>query len=455
MQGAEEEPQERDHDAAAYRASQSEQIVLGGMMGSSDAVWAIHQLLRPDDFSEPKHEVLARTIIGLAQDGKPTDPVAVADELDRLGVARQAGGQAYLFGLETWPPTGLVEHHASLIAAEARRRRMRQAGEHIVKLADASGDPDVLMEQAMVALEGASPERAGADGLLGEEWAAALDRAEQGRSAYLRTPWLDLDAYLTGWHPGRMYVVGARPASGKSILGLQAAVGLAASGTVLFSSLEMSRGDLMSRLIAQRAGVDLTSWERGALTAQEWERVAKIRAWTQRLPLHVDARPDQSVAQIVAKARTVARRTGNLRAVVVDYLGLIRTPADRRGRWEHVGDISRSLKLLAQKLDVPVIALAQLNRGSVEGGKQRDPNLADLRESGSIEQDADVVLLLQRRLTAEGGDSGILDVIVGKNRHGRVGKFGLTFDGAHARLLNMRDATEAERDTKVRLDIDG
>jgi replicative DNA helicase len=164
----------------------------------------------------------------------------------------------------------------------------------------------------------------------------------------------------------------------------------------------------------------------------------------------VDDRPDATVQRIVAQARALRHRDGDLAAVVVDYLGLLRTPQDRRGRWEHVGDISRALKNLAQSMHVPVIALAQLNRESVQAGKPRDPGLQDLRESGSIEQDADVVLLLQRRFR-DNVDTGYVDVHVAKNRHGRIGRFPLKFQGWWARMQDTAAGEADERDTSEEL----
>lgn len=415
----------------------AERAVLAAMLASSEAVWDVLEAVQPDDFADVRHEVVARTIVALANTGRPHDVVAVASALERQGDLRRAGGEAFLWGLDpVSAQPGSAAYYAELVRDQAMLRRLRDAGQSVFALASGAGDVAELAEQARATVDAAVLRTGGRVRPVGDALAAALDGLERSSVEFVPTPWDALNGYLTGFHPGRLYVIGARPGSGKTIMALQAAVALAATGRVAFSSLEMEEGDLMRRLLAQTASVDLSAMERGTLQPADWERIAQARPRIASMPLFVDDRPHVFPAQIRAHARNVSRG-GKLAAVVVDYVGLVATPDDRRGRWEHVGAISRAMKVMARELRVPVIALAQLNRESEgRGGLRRLPTMADLRESGSIEQDADVVLLLQRQHDDEGRERDQLDVVVGKNRHGRTGKVTLRWEGQHARVIS-------------------
>src|SRR5690625_3616014 len=252
------------------------------------------------------------------------------------------------------------------------------------------------------------------------------------------TPWRDLNYLKRGWRPGRLYVSGARPSVGKSVALLQAALHLARAGVVSFHRLEMPSDEVERRILAQVGQVALGKLEGrnpdnpdSVMHADDWDKVAKTRAKVADLPLAIDDRGSVSVADIRARARQVSRH-GPLAAVVVDYLQLLAAPRGMggRNRAEVVGEFSRSLKLLARELNVPVIAAVQLNRNSVNRDDPR-PTMADIRESGSVEQDSDNIILLHRQDNTHTD----LDMLLVKQRQGPLGKAELTMQGHYARII--------------------
>jgi replicative DNA helicase len=246
--------------------------------------------------------------------------------------------------------------------------------------------------------------------------------------------------------PGAVYVLAARPGGGKSMCALNMAVDLAKRGPVAFVSFEMMQPEIWRRLIAAEAEVSLTKLNRNRLEPADWDRVRDARARIMDMPLFIDDRMGSSMTQVEAYVRQVARK-GKLAGVVVDYLQLIPSTDPRKSRWEHIGDLTRQFKQLAGKLGVPVILLSQLNRESEK--IDRLPTLSDLRESGSIEQDADVVLFLARRKDKLGQFEDVVDLIVAKNRHGAMGRLELDWEGKFARLSNRRFG-DPEADWKAR-----
>lgn len=238
---------------------------------------------------------------------------------------------------------------------------------------------------------------------------------------------------IGGWRPGALYVIGARPGVGKSVLGLQAAINMAAHGAVALSSIEMTEAEIAARLVSQEANVPVGHLIDRKVTEDDWRRISTSHARMHALPIYVDDKTGVTPLNVRAHARTVGRRRA-LAGIVVDYLQLMTAPrGDKRPRHEVVSDFSRQLKLMAKEMQVPVIALSQLNRGSEQRSDKR-PSIADLRESGAVEQDADVVMLLHS--TEERPD--VLEVGVAKNRHGQRGAFQLTFEGAYQRAVPQR-----------------
>lgn len=247
----------------------------------------------------------------------------------------------------------------------------------------------------------------------------------QEPARFVPTPWADLNHLIGGWRPGALYVIGARPGSGKTLMGLQAAINMVGRGSVLMSTLEMSRAEIHMRVFSQLMHIPLTNILDSNMTPTEWERLQGYRAdgWER---FYVDDNPSATVESIRRNARTINRKQP-LAAIVVDYLQLMENAgkSDKK-RHELIGQWTRQLKIMAKKFDVPVLILSQLNRDSTKQGQL--PTLADLRESGSIEQDADVVLLLHR----DDSQPGDLNVLVAKNRHGMRDNIKLNWEGTFA-----------------------
>lgn len=410
----------------------AEQSVLGAMMLDVRAVWEVIDLLAPTDFHEPRHEVIARAVVGLAHQNKPTEAGSLVEELTRQGELARVGGAAYVWELmgipTTWSNAG---YYAEIVLQTSLRRRLLLAGEAITGLGkSAAGDVFEHVETARGLVDQVTRSAKVDVRPVGDTFMAMLDSLSQPPQ-FVETPWRDLNEFIGGLRPGKLYVVGARPASGKSIIGLQLAVQLAHEGNVAFSSLEMSEEDLQKRLLSMFGDIHMSALMNQALTPEDWERVARVKGRVMGAPIFIDDRSSVGVTQIKAFARSTARK-GKLAGVVVDYLQLMSGRDGDKARHEVVGEFSRQLKILARELEVPVIALSQLNRAPEKrvGGK---PTLADLRESGSIEQDADAVLLLNRE-EHDAKRRHLLEVIVAKNRHGKTGTLELLWQGEYARV---------------------
>jgi replicative DNA helicase len=416
----------------------AEQSVLGGMMLSKQALWDVAGLLEAGDYYQPKHEEIHVAIIALMQRDEPVDAITVGDELARTGRLNAVGGAPYLHELTGIVPTAAnAGFYAEIVREKAIRRRLVEAGTRIAQMGYSTvGVASEQAETARAALDAAASNSSSDIEAIGRALPVVVEELN-AQPKVVETPWREVNELIGGLRPGGLYVVGARPGEGKTIVGMQIAQNLARLGPVAFSSLEMSQSQLLERLIALRAKVHMGRMARHDLTPEDWQSLARVRGDIERMPLYVDDRSGVTITQIKAFARSVKRR-GEMAGVVVDYLQLI-TGGDRsKPRHEVVGEISRQLKIMARELECPVVALSQLNRESAATGKgKRAPTAADLRESGSIEQDADVVMLLQRQQV---NDVPIdrLDVIVAKNRHGETGKRVLLWEGQYARVTSQR-----------------
>lgn len=418
-------------------AQQQERSVLGGMMLSRHIVWEVLDSMAASDFGDWRHEIVFRTIEELAHGNEPTDVLAVTGRLERNGELERIGGPAELHQMTGEVATASnAPYYAGLVKQAAIKRRLTEAGAAIANMGQGEGDAFVLAEQARQAVDDAAQTARVEVKPVGDGVAAVVASMEQA-PRFTPSFWPNINHLINGFRPGALYVIGARPGAGKTIMGLQAACTMAGYGNVAFSSLEMDEADLTKRMFAMAGGIHMSALTTSTLNPSEWEAVARVRAGLRKLPLFIDDRSGVSINQVRAFARSVSRR-GPLSAIVIDYLQLI--PGDpRKPRVEVVGEITRQLKNLARDLQVPVIALSQLNRESEgkSGATRRLPSLGDLRESGSIEQDADVVMLLQRQHDEEDQPTDMLDVVIAKNRHGRTGKVTLLWEGQFARVSTM------------------
>jgi replicative DNA helicase len=418
---------------------QQERAVLGGMMLNRRVIWDVLDEIEPADFADFSHETIFRAIVAQAHENAPTDVLAVTNRLTQDGDIQRVGGAGALHEMAGEVPTASnAGYYAGLVKQSAIKRRLVEAGTRIVAMGNASeGDAFELAERARSEVDDAASTARFEVAPIGDSVSAVVESMEQA-PRYWSSPWPDIDKMINGFRPGALYVFGARPGSGKTIMGLQAAAHLAQYGNVAFSSLEMDTADLTKRLFAMKAGVHMSRITRSELEPRDWEAVARLRPHVAALPLFIDDRAAVTVAQVKNFVRTISRR-GQLTGVVVDYLQIMRATDPRKPRYEAIGEMTGALKAMSRELEVPVIALCQLNRESAgtTAATRRAPSLSDLRESGSIEQDADVVVLLQRGLdetTDEPNDE--LDVIVAKNRHGSQGRTTLLWEGQYARVTS-------------------
>ncbi len=429
------------HDVAA------EQCVLGGMLMSKDAISDVMEVIRPQDHYRPAHQLIHDAILELYGRGEPADAVTVSDLLGKRGDLGRVGGGTYLHTLIASVPTAAnAGYYARIVRERAILRRLVEAGTRIVQFGyNGDGDADELVDRAEAELYGVTDRRVTEDYLpLSEIMPGALDEIEAissrgGVMSGVPTGFADLDALTNGLHPGQMIVIAARPAIGKSTLALDLARAAAVrhqQSTVIFS-LEMSRNEITMRLLSAEARVPLHSMRTGQLGEEDWTRLARRMSEVVDAPLYIDDSPNMSMMEIRAKCRRLKQRQ-DLRLVIIDYLQLMSSPRRVENRQQEVSEMSRSLKLLAKELDVPVIAISQLNRGPEQRNDKR-PLLSDLRESGSIEQDSDVVILLHREdaYERESPRAGEADMIVAKHRNGPTATVTVAFQGHYSRFVDM------------------
>ena len=429
------------HDLAA------EQCVLGGMMLSKDAILDVLETIKGRDFYRPAHEIVFEVILDLFGRGEPADAVSVAAELTRRGDIGRMGGAPYLHTLIASVPTAAnAGYYARIVRERAILRRLIEAGTQAVQLGySGDGDADELVDRAEAGFMEIM-DRGGAEDYrpLAEVLIESMDEAEAagdrgGELTGIPTGFADLDALTNGLHPGQMVVIAARPAAGKSVLALNFASAAAIDNslaTVIFS-LEMSRTEIGMRLVSAEAQVGLHALRNGHLRDDDWLRIQARQSEISEAPLFIDDSPNMSMLEIRAKCRRLKQRH-DLKLVIIDYLQLMSSPKRPENRQQEVSEISRSIKLLAKELRVPIIALSQLNRGPEQRNDKR-PLLSDLRESGSIEQDSDMVLLLHREdmYERESPRAGEADFIVAKHRNGPTSIITVAFQGHYSRFVDM------------------
>jgi replicative DNA helicase len=415
------------------------------MLLSKDAISEVVEILRERDFYRPAHELIYDAIIDLYSRGEPADPVTVSAELTKRGDLTRAGGAPYLHTLISSVPTAAnASYYAKIIRERAIMRRLVEAGTKIVQLGyTVEGEVDDAVNAAQAEVHAVTERRAAEDYIqLSELLPAAFDEIEKISSGVtgegVKSGFKDLDALTHGFHPGNMIVLAARPAVGKSTLGLDIAryASIHKGDTSVIFSLEMSRSEITMRMLSAEARVPLNNIRSGSLTDEEWARMARRMGEISEAPMFIDDSPNLSLMEIRAKARRLKQRH-NLKLIVIDYLQLMTSGKRVENRQQEVSEFSRQLKLLAKELNVPVIAISQLNR-SPEQRSDKKPMLSDLRESGSIEQDADVVILLHRDdLYDQQNRSGEADLIVAKHRNGPTRTITVSAQLHFARFTDM------------------
>ncbi|WP_158867283.1 replicative DNA helicase [Leifsonia sp. AG29] len=425
----------------------AEQSALGGMLLSKDAVADVVEVVRGTDFYIPKHEIIYDAILSLYSHGEPTDVITVTDELTKLGELSRAGGAEYLHTLTSLVPTAAnAGYYASIVAEKALLRRLVEAGTRITQMGyKAEGEVLDLVNNAQAEIYSVTGSQETEDYVpLTEAVTVAIDEIEaakhkDGSMTGVPTGFVELDELTNGLHPGQMVIVAARPALGKSTLALDFARAAAIKHDMptIFFSLEMGRSEIAMRLLSAEASVPLQNMRKGTVDNRDWTTIASTRGRINDAPLYIDDSPNMTLVEIRAKCRRLKQRVG-LKMVIIDYLQLMTSGKRVESRQQEVSEFSRALKLLAKELQVPVIALSQLNRGP-EQRADKLPALSDLRESGSIEQDADVVILLHRESAYEKDNprAGEADLIVAKHRNGPTKTVTVAFQGMYSRFADM------------------
>jgi replicative DNA helicase len=427
----------------------AEQATLGATFYSNDAIGDLASTLEPRDFYKPAHETIYGVILDLYGRGEPVDPITVGAELVKRGELQRVGGHAYLHTLaNAVPVASSASHYAHRVREAAVLRRVAEAGTRIAQMgyegagtaAEVSDAASAELFQAVETRTDQDPVVFG-DGLEGVYDEFQRRANEPGGLRGVPTGFRDFDSLTNGLRPGQMIIVAARPASGKTTWATDVLRSCSIQHglpSVMFS-LEMSADELRERAIAAEAKVGYHKLQSGHLTDDDWGRLARVQPRVAEAPLFIDDSPNLTMMAIRSKCRKLAAKHG-LSLVVIDYLQLLESGAGRRyeNRQQEVTQISRSIKLMAKELQVPVIAVSQLNRGPEQRTDKR-PQVSDLRESGSLEQDADMVLLLHRPdlYEKESSRAGEADLIVGKHRNGPTGTITLAFQGHYCRYVDM------------------
>ena len=435
----------RSDDRVPPQDLHAEQSVLGSMLINKDAIADCLEAVKAHDFYRPAHELIFDAVLDLFGRGEPADAITVADELGKRGDLTRVGGQAYLHQLiQSVPTAANAGYYAEIVHERAVLRRLVEAGTRIVQMGYAQGEGDIddIVNRAQAEVYSVAEKRGGEDyNVLGDLLNETMEEIEaaSGRTDDLigvPTGFIELDELTNGLHPGQMIVVAARPAVGKSTLGIDIARAAAIKHNMAAAvfSLEMSRTEITMRILSAEATIQLQDLRKGLKNQEQWTKLARIMGKISNAPLFIDDSPNMSLMEIRAKCRRL-KQQHNLRLVVIDYLQLMSSGKKVESRQQEVAEFSRALKLLAKELEVPVIAISQLNRGPEQRTDKR-PQMSDLRESGSIEQDADVVILLHRDRSDPERD-GEADVIVAKHRNGPTKDIVLAFQGHYSRFNNM------------------
>lgn len=400
------------------------------MLQQSQLVPDILTTVEAGDFENPRHERIFEAITNCWQQKSEIDALIVSEQLSKTGHLSAIGGAPYLFDLLQNAPLGSTAiEHAKQVREAGTKRKLFQAGVKIQQLAESSNDLDFVLESAQNALNETAVKETttitgvkdGLDDLL-DEIGRMADGGEIERG--VETGFWELDDKTNGFQGGQMIIVAARPGVGKSTLAVDFMrhASIRNQQPTLLFSLEMSKKEVQQRMISAEAEVHTQAVKKGTLTDAEWARIKTARDNMIQSPIFIDDSPNLTMIDIAAKTKLMVKKHG-IKLMVVDYLQLVTGGGSRESRQQEVSDISRQLKLLAKSCDIPVIAIAQLNRGVESRGEGAVPKPSDLRESGSLEQDADIILLIHRPDVndPEHARAGEADVIIGKHRGGPLG----------------------------------
>lgn len=433
---------------------EAERSILGGILIDTEAIHRVLEILEPEAFYRESHREIFQTFLSLYEKSEPIDLVTVANYLQRAQRLEAIGGAAYLAELaDQVPTTANIGTYAKIVHQQSILRRLITGANDISRIAYGGSEQpvDELVDQAEKIIFDIAQRKISRSfftlrELVKDTFKTIEQRFEQKTHVTgAPTGFTDLDRMLSGLQPSDLIIVAGRPSMGKTSLALSFVLNAATSAGVpgAFFSLEMSKEQVVQRLLCSQARVDAGRLRGGFLSDSDWPKLTRAAGVLSEAPIYIDDTPSLSVLEVRAKARRLQKEKG-LGMVLVDYLQLMRGIGKIESREREISEISRSLKALAKELNVPVVALSQLNR-AVENRQDRRPLMADLRESGAIEQDADVILFVYRdeMYNRESPDKGLAEIIVGKQRNGPTGFVKLAFLNDYTRFENYAAQPDA------------
>lgn len=429
---------------------EAERSVLGALLLHADAVCDV-QFLRPEDFYLPKHQVIYQSILATFNSRNATDPIVVADELSRQGALGDVGGREQLLDLlESVVSAAGVVYHAEIVREKAVQRRLLETCLDVARRCyENQGDAKELLDEAERQIfEIARMDKSGDATSITDILQQTFERIDKlrdrgSRLTGLGTDYYDLDDMMGGLQPGELIIVAARPSMGKTSFALNLTERVASlKQSVAFFSLEMSSQQVIQNMLCCRAQIDGQAMRKGRITDQQYRRLQEEAERLYEAPIFVDDSPGLTITQLRAKCRRLKQKH-DIQMVVVDYLQLMSAGGRIESRQQEISTISRGLKGISRELSVPVIALSQLNR-DVENRDDHRPRMSDLRESGAIEQDADVIILLHRDeyYKPTEANAGLAQIIIAKQRNGPTGDVTLRFFREYMRFENLTRRAE-------------
>ncbi len=423
---------------------EAEMCLLASMMLDKEAIGQIVQIIERDSFFQADHQIIYDILVKLYEQNRPIDAVILREELLKRQLLEEVGGAAYLAHiLSSVPSAAHAAHYAGIVREKALLRQLIAASNDVLRDAYAPHEQaDLVLDKAEKRIFEIAQKKVGnsivpLETILHEVFDMIENRGQRG----LETRFFELDDMLNGLQPGEMVIVAARPSMGKTAFAMNVVEAISADqqiATAVFS-LEMSKQQLAQRLLCSRGDIDSHKLRKGMLQAHEYTKLASVVGELSKAPIFVDDSPGLTILELRAKARRL-KMQHDIKCIMIDYMQLMDNPGVE-SRQQQISEISRGIKSVARELGVPVIALSQLNRAS-EGRDGHRPRMSDLRESGSIEQDADVVMLLHREDYYRMSEpdfvpDNIAEIIIAKQRNGPTGTVKLTFDNKCTRFKNL------------------
>jgi replicative DNA helicase len=429
---------------------EAEQSVLGGLLLSADGWDAVAESVADSDFYRPDHRLIFRQIAKLAEASEPVDVITVADKLEARGELEGAGGLPYLAELaQNTPSASNIRAYAQVVSERASLRKLIEAAQEIAEsgFTPEGRTSDELIDEAerrIMQISEQGPKAGGPQG-VNPLLQTALGRIEElfnsgGEITGITTGFADLDGMTSGLQPSDLVIVAGRPSMGKTSFAMNLVENavLAQEKPILVFSMEMPADSLVVRMLSSIGRIDQTRIRNGKLEQEDWPKLSTAVNKLKDVPLFIDDTAALTPTEVRARARRMMREHGELGMIMIDYLQLMQVAGSSEGRTAEISEISRSLKAIAKEFECPVVALSQLNR-SLEQRPNKRPVNSDLRESGAIEQDADVIMFIYRDevYNEESPDKGVAEIIIGKQRNGPIGLCRLAFIGQYTRFENL------------------